>query len=58
MRGRERYDQARQILSEIREAIGGEKGDKAPGKHAVHLNKKHPTLKVLIWALRYKGLLS
>ena len=58
MRGRERYDQARQILSEIREAIGGEQGDKVSRKHAAHIRKKHPTLKVLIWALRHKGLLS
>ena len=58
MRGREHYDQAAQILSEIREAIGGEKGDKVSRKHAAHLKKKHPTLKLLIGALRRKGLLS
>jgi len=45
-------------LSEIREAIGGEKGDKVSRKHAAHLRKKHPTLKMLIGALRRKGLLS
>jgi hypothetical protein len=58
MRGREHYDQAAQILSEIREAIGGEKGEKVARKHAAHLRKKHPTLNMLIGALRRKGLLS
>lgn len=58
MRGREHYDQAAQILSDIREAIGGEEGDKISRKHAAHLKKKHPTLKMLIGPLRRKGLLS
>ena len=58
MRGRVHYDQAAQILSEIREAIGGEKGDKVSRKHAAHLRKKHPTLNMLTGALRRKGLLS
>lgn len=58
MRGREHYDQARQILSEIREAIGDDKGDKVSRKPAAHLRKKHPKLKMLIRALRRKGLLS
>ena len=58
MRGREHYDQVAQILSKIREAIGGEIGDKLSRKHAAHLRKKHPTLKMLTGALRRKGLLS
>jgi hypothetical protein len=58
MRGRQHNGQAAQILSEIREAIGGEKGDKVSRKHAAHLREKYPTLKMLIGALRRKGLLS
>lgn len=58
MRGREHYDQAAQVLSDIREAIGGEEGEKISRKHSAHLKKKHPTLKMLTGALRRKGLLS
>lgn len=58
MRGREHYDQAAQILGDIREAIGGEEGDKISRKHSAHLKEKHPTLKMLTGALRRKGLLS
>ena len=56
-RGRQHYDKAAQILSDIREAIGGEKGDKLTRRHAAHLKKKHPTLNMLAGALRRKNLL-
>lgn len=58
MRGRDHYEQAAQLLSDMREAIGGAAGDKITRKHAAHLQKKHPTLKMLTGALRRKGLLS
>jgi len=58
MRGRDHYVEAAQMLSDLREAIGGSEGDRFARKHAVHLRKQHPTLKILIGALRREGLLS
>ena len=58
LRGRGEYEAAAQILSDLREAIGGPAGDKLARKHAARLKKKHPTLKMLTGALRRKGLLS
>jgi urease accessory protein UreF len=58
MRGRDHYEQAAQVLSDIREAVGGEKGDKIARQHAARRKKKYPTLKILSGALRRKGLLS
>jgi hypothetical protein len=58
LRGRDEYEAAAQILSDLREAIGGTEGDKLARKHATRLKKKHPTLKMLTGALRRKGLLS
>ena len=36
---------------------GGPQGEKLVRKHAAHLAKKHPTLRMLTGALRRKGLL-
>ena len=58
MRGRDHYEEAAQILSDLRDAVGGPEGEKIARKHAAHLKKKHPTLKMLTGALRRKGLLS
>lgn len=58
LRGRDEYEAAAQLLSDLREAIGGPEGDKFARKHAARLKKKHPTLKMLTGALRRKGLLS
>ncbi|MBM4089338.1 MAG: hypothetical protein FJ276_07900 [Planctomycetes bacterium] len=58
MRGRDGYQKAANLLSELQEAIGGPKGEKLVRKHAAHLAKKHPTLRMLTGALRRKGLLS
>lgn len=57
MRSRVDYEQAARILSDIREAVGGEEGDKISRKHAAHLREMHPTLTMLRGALRRKGLL-
>ncbi len=56
-RGREHYERAAQILSDLREAIGGEAGEALARKHAAQLKRKHPTLKMLSGALRRQGLL-
>lgn len=58
MRGRDHYAEAAQILSDLREAIGGAEGERIARKHADRLKKKHPTLKMLAAALRRKGLFS
>ena len=58
LRGREHYEQAAQLLSELGEAIGGEKGAKFARKHAAALKKKHLTLRLLSGALRRNGLIS
>ncbi len=52
------YQQAAQLLCEIREAVGGKKGEKMACSFASQLNKKHPTLRMLTGALRRQGLLS
>lgn len=58
MRGRDHYEQSAQILSDLCEAIGDAEGQGIARKHAAHLTKKHPTLKMLTGALRRKGLLT
>jgi hypothetical protein len=57
LRGRDHYEEAAQILSDLREAIGGTEGEKITRKHAAHLKEKYPTLKMLTGSLRRKGLL-
>ena len=58
MRGRKHYEDAAQILSDLREAIGGAEGAKISCEHAAHLKNTYPTLRILAGALRRKGLLS
>jgi hypothetical protein len=58
LRGRDEYEAAAQLLSDLREAIGGPEGEEFARKHAARLKKKHPTLRILTGALRSKGLLS
>ena len=56
-RSKSNYERAAEILSEIREAVGGDEGDRITRAHAAHLKQQHPTLKMLTGALRRKGLL-
>ena len=57
-RGTENYKAAADILADLREAIGGDEGEKIARKHAAHLAKKHPTLTRLKSSLRKRGLLK
>jgi hypothetical protein len=57
-RGTDNYRAAADILADLREAIGGDEGEKITRKHAAHLAKKHPTLNVLKSSLRKRGLLG
>ena len=57
-RGTDNYREAASILSDVREAVGGEEGNKIARKHAAHLAKKYPTLNVLKSSLRKKQLLD
>ena len=57
-KGTENYQLAAQILVDLREAIGGDKGDKIARQHAARLVKKHPTLNILKSSLRKCGLLE
>jgi len=57
-RGTVNYKAAADILFDLREAIGNEKGDKIARQHAAHLAKKHPTLKHLKSSLRKRGLVE
>lgn len=57
-RGTDNYKAAADILFDLREAIGGEKGDDMARKHAAHLALKHPTLNHLKSSLRKRGLWS
>ena len=41
-RGTENYREAASILADLRDAIGGEAGNKIARKHAAHLVKKYP----------------
>ena len=55
-RGTENYEAAADILADLREAVGGDEGEKIARKHAAHLGKKHPTLSRMKSALRKRGL--
>jgi len=57
-RGTHNYETAAEILYDLREAVGGDKGDKITRRHAAHLAKKHPTLNHLKSSLRKRGLLE
>ena len=52
------YKAAADILHDLREAVGGAKGDKLARRHAAHLVKKHPTLSQMKGSLRKRGLLE
>jgi len=57
-RGTDNYRAAADILADLREAVGGDEGEKITRKQAAHLAKKHPTLNILKSSLRKRGLLS
>lgn len=57
-RGTDNYREAASILADLREAVGGEQGNKIASKHAAHLAQKYPTLNVLKSSLRKKQLLD
>jgi hypothetical protein len=56
--GTDNYQAAAEILHDLREAIGGEKGDRIARGCASRLAKKHPTLNRLKSSLRKQGLLE
>ncbi len=55
--GTHNYKAAAEILAELRDAIGGEKGKQLACKCAVKIAKAHPTLNMLKSSLRKQGLL-
>jgi hypothetical protein len=55
-RGTHNYKAAADILYDLREAIGGDEGDKITRRHASNLAKQHPTLNQLKSSLRKRGL--
>ena len=57
-RGTANYKAAAEMLADLREAVGGDEGEKISRKHAAHLAKKHPTLNHLKSSLRKRGLLE
>jgi hypothetical protein len=57
-RGTANYQAAAELLADLREAVGGDEGDKITHKHAAHLANKHPTLTRLKSSLRKRGLLE
>lgn len=58
MRKTAQYEEAAQILSDIREAVGGQEGDQISRNYVAHLKKKHPTLKMLVGLCAAKGCFS
>lgn len=56
--GTTNYKAAAEILHDLREAIGGDKGDTLARRQAALLAKKHPTLNHLKSSLRKRGLLG
>lgn len=56
--GTHNYKAAAEILHDLREAVGGDKGDNIARRHAANLAKKHPTLNHLKSSLRKRGLLE
>ncbi|MCY2976972.1 MAG: hypothetical protein NTW52_20145 [Planctomycetota bacterium] len=57
-RGTDNYREAASILADLRDAVGGEQGNKIAREHAAHLAQKYPTLNVLKSSLRKKELLD
>jgi len=57
-RGTDNYSAAAEILADLREAVGGDEGERITRRHAAHLAKKHPTLNRLKSSLRKRGLLG
>ena len=57
-RGTHNYKSAAEILHDLREAVGGDEGDKIARRCAAKLAKKHPTLNHLKNSLRKRGLLE
>lgn len=57
-RGTRNYELAVVILNDLRDAVGGEKGEEITRRHAAYLTNKHPTLNYLKGALRKRGLLE
>lgn len=58
LRGRESYYEAAEIVADVREAVGGEKGREMASTFAAELVKNNPTLSVLKSAMRKKGLVA
>lgn len=56
--GTANYEEAADILADVREAVGGVKGEKLALDRAKKLAVKHPTLNMLKSALRKRGLLE
>lgn len=57
-RGTDNYKLAAEILTDLKEAIGGPKGASLARKHAAHLIRKYPTLTRLKGSLRKHGILD
>jgi hypothetical protein len=57
-RGTANYKAAAEMLADLREAVGGDEGERITRKHSAHLAKKHPTLNRLKSSLRKRGLLE
>lgn len=57
-RGTDNYREAASILADLREAVGGDQGNKLVRHHAAHLTQEHPTLTKLKSYLRKKQLLD
>lgn len=57
-RGTDNYKLAAEILTDLKEAIGGPKGASLARKHAAHLIRKYPTLTRLKGLLRKHGILD
>lgn len=57
-KGTKNYKAAAEILYDLREAVGGDEGDKITRRHAALLSKKFPTLNHLKSSLRKRGLLE
>ena len=56
--GTHNYKAAAEILADLQEAIGGEKGKKLAQNRAKKIAKSHPTLNMLKSSLRKRGLLD
>ena len=56
--GTHNYKAAAEILHDLREAVGGDEGDKIARRHVANLVKAHPTLNHLKSSLRKHGLLK